>query len=109
MIDLLGLKESLSEEIESMKRDLASLSDRVPDVSDAGSVLEQQISLQNQLKYKRQRYQQIVNAIAKQVNGTYGICMDCGIDIPSARLEKIPDAPCCVDCQSIREYKRSAA
>ncbi len=109
MINLQAIKANISNEIEALKQDLAGLTDRVPDVSDAGTVLEHQVSLQNQLKHKRVRFQQIVNAIAKQANGTYGLCMDCGIDIPSARLQMIPDAPCCIDCQSIREHKRSAA
>ncbi|EJK3116850.1 TraR/DksA C4-type zinc finger protein [Salmonella enterica] len=28
---------------------------------------------------------------------------DCGILIPAARLEVLPDAVCCVDCQTLRE------
>lgn len=109
MVDVKVLRDKVSEEIEALKVSLSQLSDRVPDEADAGSVLEQQISIQNQLKMKKVRYQQLSNAVAKQLNGTYGICMDCGIDIPTARLERMPDAPCCVDCQEIREHKRQVA
>ncbi|EOA1177771.1 TraR/DksA family transcriptional regulator [Salmonella enterica] len=30
-------------------------------------------------------------------------CEDCGILIPAARLEVLPGAVCCVDCQALRE------
>ncbi|ENZ5957295.1 TraR/DksA family transcriptional regulator [Salmonella enterica subsp. enterica serovar Braenderup] len=30
-------------------------------------------------------------------------CEDCGILIPAARLEVLPDAVCCVGCQTLRE------
>ncbi|EIN3255340.1 TraR/DksA family transcriptional regulator [Salmonella enterica subsp. enterica serovar Muenchen] len=30
-------------------------------------------------------------------------CEDCDILIPAARLEVLPDAVCCVDCQTLRE------
>ena len=31
--------------------------------------------------------------------GEYGICADCGQEIPAARLEIVPDAERCVSCQ----------
>lgn len=38
--------------------------------------------------------------------GTYGICTDCGISIPPARLNAYPTAKRCVDCQSLSEHHR---
>jgi RNA polymerase-binding protein DksA len=35
--------------------------------------------------------------------GRYGICLDCGADIPLERLRAQPGAPRCVDCQRQRE------
>jgi len=32
--------------------------------------------------------------------GDYGICTDCGIDIPIARLQAAPETPLCVNCQT---------
>ena len=32
-----------------------------------------------------------------------GLCEDCGQQIPKARLERIPNANCCVVCQESRE------
>ena len=38
--------------------------------------------------------------------GTYGQCIDCGITIPTARLNAYPTAKRCVDCQSSTEQHR---
>jgi DnaK suppressor protein len=38
--------------------------------------------------------------------GTYGICSDCGVSIPPARLNAYPTAKRCVDCQSLSEHHR---
>lgn len=37
--------------------------------------------------------------------GTYGVCADCGNDIPAARLKAQPAALTCVACQSGRERR----
>lgn len=41
----------------------------------------------------------------------YGLCPDCGSDIPFERLQVQPAAPRCVPCQSVREktYAREGA
>lgn len=38
--------------------------------------------------------------------GTYGICTDCSISIPPARLSAYPTAKRCIDCQSLSEHHR---
>lgn len=35
--------------------------------------------------------------------GTYGQCIDCGVDIPAARLHAAPEAPRCIVCQGKME------
>jgi DnaK suppressor protein len=35
--------------------------------------------------------------------GEYGICLECGQDIPARRLDAIPWARYCVSCQQLRE------
>ncbi|HZS94590.1 MAG TPA: TraR/DksA C4-type zinc finger protein [Chloroflexota bacterium] len=44
--------------------------------------------------------QQVNEALAKYENGTYGICDECGKEIPLARLQAMPEATHCIDCQS---------
>lgn len=109
MLNLKVLNNHLIFEINSIKEELRNLNDRVPDPNDAGNVVEQQFGLQSQLRFKISRQQSLSRAIRKQDDGDFGWCEDCGIAIPEERLMLIPDAPCCVDCQSIRELKLRVA
>lgn len=45
----------------------------------------------------------IDDALHRIEDGTYGECMDCGGDIPRARLDAYPTATRCTQCQSRRE------
>jgi RNA polymerase-binding transcription factor DksA len=45
------------------------------------------------------------DALAKLDNGTYGICEDCGGRIDRARLEALPQAAYCLECQAEHEYR----
>jgi len=38
-------------------------------------------------------------ALARIEAGTYGLCTDCGVEIPLARLHAAPEAPRCIACQ----------
>jgi DnaK suppressor protein len=49
---------------------------------------------------------QIEDAMKRKAEGTYGICEDCGREIPKARLEAMPEATRCVDCQRKQEVAR---
>jgi DnaK suppressor protein len=45
----------------------------------------------------------VQGALKRIENGTYGICIECGEDIPSARLEAVPWAPYCLKDQEAHE------
>jgi RNA polymerase-binding protein DksA len=47
------------------------------------------------------------NALSKAEHGIYGLCEECGEDIPLARLQALPTAALCVDCQQALESKPS--
>lgn len=36
--------------------------------------------------------------------GVYGVCTDCGVDIPDARLHAAPETPRCIVCQDRLEH-----
>lgn len=42
-------------------------------------------------------------ALRRIENGSYGICSDCGIEIPLERLQVQPSAERCIDCQARHE------
>jgi DnaK suppressor protein len=52
------------------------------------------------------RLRLIDQALARVDNGTYGICAECGEDIPLERLKALPFALLCVDCQQKRGKNR---
>ena len=48
--------------------------------------------------------EEIERALAKFDNGTYGICEACGARVDRARLEVLPQAMYCLDCQARYEH-----
>jgi DnaK suppressor protein len=46
---------------------------------------------------------QIASALERLDAGTYGLCTRCGRQIAPARLEVVPHASACIDCQSHAE------
>jgi DnaK suppressor protein len=52
-------------------------------------------------------YQAGHTALARLEAGDYGICLDCGLAIPSARMQAQPFAVRCVACQESRERAAS--
>jgi DnaK suppressor protein len=51
---------------------------------------------------------QVEHALHRALAGTYGLCEDCGQQIPPRRLEVVPAATLCVRCQSRHESRRVA-
>lgn len=47
-------------------------------------------------------------ALARIEAGTYGTCIDCGVDIAAARLHASPEVARCIPCQEKVEHLRSA-
>ena len=43
--------------------------------------------------------EQVVEALARLDAGTFGRCVDCGMDLPEERLDARPEAARCVNCQ----------
>ncbi len=50
----------------------------------------------------------IESALERLDNGSYGVCADCGADIPPRRLQALPFATLCVGCQSVADKKARA-
>lgn len=53
----------------------------------------------------RTMLEEIDAATEKIGKGTYGVCDNCGRDIKMARLERIPSATMCVECQERLERR----
>ncbi len=49
---------------------------------------------------------EVLAALARVDDGSYGRCADCGNEVPAPRLEARPTTARCVPCQSKRDRRR---
>jgi DnaK suppressor protein len=68
----------------------------------AGDLLEEEIEQTEEI-FLEEGERRIAEARRALAEGSYGICRDCGCEIPPARLEAAPEAVRCVDCQRLFE------
>ena len=100
----------LTREISVAEVDLAGLMRDVgdgagDDPADAGTATferEQEISLANNA---REVLDQSARALARLLDGTYGICESCGSAIGKNRLQAFPRATLCLPCKSKQERR----
>lgn len=50
----------------------------------------------------RQALADTTEALQRMNDGSYGVCRHCGDEIPIERLEVLPSARYCMDCQRVR-------
>jgi DnaK suppressor protein len=55
------------------------------------------------MEMRNRRRQAIDEALTRLTEGTYGICAECGVEISERRLEAVPFAKLCVECQAREE------
>jgi RNA polymerase-binding transcription factor len=48
---------------------------------------------------------QIDEALGRIEDGTYGYCLNCGVQMSDRRLTAVPWTPYCVDCQELSEKR----
>jgi DnaK suppressor protein len=104
---LARLRDERFEKIATFRRDQSevtlSLAGDEMDVARTTAEVETNASL---LERSEDRLRLIDQALARFENGTYGICAECGEDIPLERLKVLPFALLCVDCQRRRGKSR---
>ncbi len=91
--------ERLEQDMEITQRELAEQSsndDRIAEIASLAVGRELDMSLEENVRLLLER---VDDAIAAIKGGTYGICKSCGKEIPKERLEALPYASMCVDCQ----------
>lgn len=76
-----------------------------PDMLDIATFLEFYEVRSSLDELTKKKIERINKALARLDNGTYGICLDCGGAISAERLEALPYAELCINCQSNRERK----
>lgn len=106
------LKKQLKEEHKRLKAQLSAnlVHDRggmgysTHQADDATEAFEQAKGLAIRQNTER-LLQQVAEALTRFEDGTYGLCCNCGRPIDPARLEALPYAQLCLDCQSKQERK----
>jgi phage/conjugal plasmid C-4 type zinc finger TraR family protein len=66
---------------------------------DQGSELHDEELDETTAMFLQDEEQRIAEARQALAAGTYGTCRDCGKPIPGERLEAVPEAVRCLDCQ----------
>jgi DnaK suppressor protein len=107
---LVAREAELIAEVRAVDREAPPAPSREPhnQVEDLGELGEQRIrEAIQQAEQERDvdELRQIAAAKERMDRGQYGECVDCGIDIPLARLEVQPAAARCVPCQE--RYEQS--
>lgn len=82
-----------------------SEADTPQDPADAGARLTEADRTQAVLASASSQRTQVLNALGRIEQGTFGTCVDCGALIPEGRLEARPEASRCVSCQSKRDRR----
>lgn len=100
--------EQLDEQVRQYgeSQELAEGADNHPgDDSDRLSDQERLLTIRGQLA---ERKAEIEHAIEKAERDEFGLCERCGRPIPTGRLEAIPFARYCVECQEIMDQNGAA-
>jgi DnaK suppressor protein len=105
---LLEKRQAIIKEIEeslgqSLTEDQQRRLESARDVGDQALMdLERELGI-SLMEMRNRRRQSIDEALTRLHEGTYGICADCGIEISEKRLQVVPFAKLCVECQSREE------
>ena len=104
---LMGKRQEILKEIEgslgqSLTEDQQRRLESARDVGDQALMdLDRELGIS--LMEMRNRRQAIDEALTRLNEGTYGICAECGVEISERRLEAVPFAKLCVECQAREE------
>jgi DnaK suppressor protein len=102
---LLGKRQEIMREIEgslgqSLTEDQQRRLESARDVGDQALMdLERELGI-SLMEMRNRRRQSIDEALTRLNEGTYGICAECGVEISERRLQAVPFAKLCVECQS---------
>ncbi len=103
-------KQAISNHLQSELRELEKPERRHrADLEEMASDTHDTDSLCVIMDLEASQIDQINLALAKLDNGTYGICEDCGQEIPLPRLEALPFATQCIACKRKAEIQGQIA
>jgi DnaK suppressor protein len=77
----------------------------LPDVSDQASAEEDQRFSMRIMEREQNLLKKVNEALDRMKKQTYGICEQCGEDIPYKRLKARPVTTFCIECKTLQEQK----
>ncbi len=84
----------------------ASAQAGVSDFKDIADDQSRDIVDEAQADHAAVELEQVLSALRRVDDGTYGQCMDCGEPIDERRLTAMPAAAYCLACQAVHEHTR---
>ena len=109
-MDTVVSRRRLQEMLDGLDRSIAVLKGENPgngaadsldfDPADAGANLSETDRTEAVLHSAQQQRGNVLAALTRMKDGSYGLCVDCGKPVPDGRLEARPDASRCVACQA---------
>lgn len=112
-IDLVEMKRRLEEKRAEVQRNIERLTSTRTPPEDAIQAIDGTIEREEQavdleetdieqaiLANERALLNEVEQALKRIEDGTYGICTNCGRPIPEKRLEALPWASLCLDCET---------
>ena len=97
------IKAHLEQERDSLERQLAEQSLGEVDVDEGFADSAQATAERSELIAVEEQHEslhkEIVAALIRIEEGTYGQCQNCGAEIPQERLDAVPTASLCVSCK----------
>ena len=102
--------QKLEDERTQLRQELASLrelfkSEVDGDIGAGDPKMAERDRVRALITFKQRKLNAIEQALAEAQQGLYGICERCGQPIDPDRLEAVPDATLCIDCQRIAERR----
>lgn len=99
--------KDLSQEDRDLRQKLASdeviAEHAVVDGAEGALSVEANLEVINQIQHERMEMGAIQAALDRITTGEYGLCTECGAPIGQRRLEVVPEASHCIDCQEEAE------
>jgi DnaK suppressor protein len=77
----------------------------LPDVSDQASAEEDQRFSMRIMEREQKLLKKVNEALDRMKKQTYGICEQCGEDIPYKRLKARPVTTFCIECKTLQEQR----
>ena len=101
-----AMRESLDKSIVVLQAEHPRARGGGMEAGDAGANLTEADRNEAAVESVRTQRAQVVAALGRVQDGSYGKCVDCGQPVPEGRLEARPTTERCVACQAKRDRRR---